>query len=139
MKPIAWSLLLVGALVAAAPAQAIDVTPHRATYEMSLQKAQPASGITSAEGRMIFEWGDSCDGWTVEQHYDLTMGYEESGTSKKRILAASLFYADTRVVDEVNGRWDAWVPWHDPPACNFLVTKLSGPRKRVAIQVTAAL
>jgi enamine deaminase RidA (YjgF/YER057c/UK114 family) len=64
---------------------------------------------------------------------------EESGTSKKRILAASLFYADTRVVDEVNGRWDAWVPWHDPPACNFLVTKLSGPRKRVAIQVTAAL
>ena len=82
MKPLAWFVLLTGALVAAAPARAIDVTPHRATYEMSLAKAQPASGITSAEGRMIFEWGDSCDGWTVQQHYDLTMGYEESGASK---------------------------------------------------------
>ena len=64
---------------------------------------------------------------------------EEAGTSKRRMLSATIFYADTRVVDEVNARWDAWVPWHDPPACNFLVNRLSGARKRVAIQVIAAL
>src|SRR4051812_13534861 len=74
--------LLAGAFIAAAPAHAIDVTPHRATYEMSLAKSQPASGISSAVGRMVFEWGDGCDGWVVQQHYDLNMGYEESGDSK---------------------------------------------------------
>jgi enamine deaminase RidA (YjgF/YER057c/UK114 family) len=64
---------------------------------------------------------------------------EESGTSKRRMLTATVFCADARLFDEVNARWDAWVPWHDPPACTFLVARLAGPRKRVAIQVTTAL
>jgi hypothetical protein len=85
MQRLGLSLLLAALLVGAAPARAVDVTPHRATYEMTLAKSQPASGITSAEGRMIFEWGDGCDGWVVQQHYDLTMGYEETGESKVSI------------------------------------------------------
>lgn len=64
---------------------------------------------------------------------------QESGTSKRRMLSATVICSDVRLFDEVNVRWDAWVPWHDPPACTFLVAKLSGPRKRVAIQVTTAL
>ena len=93
-------------------------------------------GPTAAEqARMIFPPGEQTN--AILASIDKIL--EDSGTSKKRMLTASLFYADTRVVDEVNGRWDAWVPWHDPPACNFLITRLSGPRKRVAIQVTAAL
>ena len=82
MRQAILSVLAASALVAAAPAGAVDVTPHRATYEMTLVKAQPASGITGAEGRMVFEWGDGCDGWVVQQHYDLTMSYEETGDSK---------------------------------------------------------
>jgi enamine deaminase RidA (YjgF/YER057c/UK114 family) len=64
---------------------------------------------------------------------------EENGTSKRRMLTATVFCSDARLFEEINARWDAWVPWHDPPACTFLVAKLSGPRKRVAIQVTTAL
>ena len=64
---------------------------------------------------------------------------QANGTSKRRMLTATLYCADARLFDEINARWDAWVPWHDPPACTFLVAKLSGPRKRVAIQVTTAL
>ena len=64
---------------------------------------------------------------------------EEAGTSKRKMLTATVFYADARQVEEINACWDTWVPWHDPPACTFLITKLSGPRKRVAIQVTTAL
>src|SRR4051812_31160561 len=67
------------ALPLPAPAGAVEVTPHRAIYEMSLAKVQPSSGITRAQGRMEFEWGDSCDGWVVQQRYELHMTYENSG------------------------------------------------------------
>src|SRR5438045_3700432 len=70
---------LVIAALPALPAHAVDVTPHRATYDMSLAKSQASSGIAGAQGQMIFEWSDSCDGWVVQQHYDLHMSYEESG------------------------------------------------------------
>ena len=78
-------LLLVSALLAASPARAVDVTPHRAVYEMTLLKSQPASGITAAQGKMEFEWSDGCDGWVVQQHYDLAMRYEETGDSNVSI------------------------------------------------------
>jgi enamine deaminase RidA (YjgF/YER057c/UK114 family) len=64
---------------------------------------------------------------------------ESSGTSKRKMLSATIYCSDSRLFDEVNVRWDAWVPWHDPPACTFLVARLATSRKRVAIQVTAAL
>jgi hypothetical protein len=74
---LALSMLLAAALPAT-QAAAVDVTPHRAIYEMNLAKSLPSSGITGAQGRMAFEWSDSCDGWVVQQHYDLTMSYEQS-------------------------------------------------------------
>jgi hypothetical protein len=75
---LALSALLVASLPAV-PAGAVDVTPHRAIYDMTLSKSQASSGITAAQGKMQFEWSDGCDGWVVQQHYDLAMSYEESG------------------------------------------------------------
>jgi hypothetical protein len=80
MRAILALLLLVAAsAIVAGPAHAVDVTPHRAIYEMSLARAQASSGISGAQGKMEFEWSDSCDGWVVQQHYDLRMSYEDSG------------------------------------------------------------
>ena len=62
---------------APAPAGAVDVAPHRALYKLSLGQAKPNSGVTGADGTMAYEWGESCDGWTVQQHYRLRMHYEE--------------------------------------------------------------
>ena len=59
------------------------------------------------------------------------------GTSKSKLLTATLFCSDSRHSDEINTVWDAWVPWHDPPACTYLVVKLATSKHRVAIQVTA--
>ena len=30
-------------------------------------------GITDAKGSMLVEWGDTCDGWTLDQRYRLTV------------------------------------------------------------------
>src|SRR5205085_2896707 len=58
-------------------AGAVDIAPHRALYSMSLSAAKQNSGIVAARGSMVFEWGETCDGWTVEQRYKLRMRYAE--------------------------------------------------------------
>ena len=42
------------------------LVPHRAIYEMSLDDARTASGITGIDGRMVFEFtGSECDGYSL--------------------------------------------------------------------------
>src|SRR5450755_3007473 len=59
--------LAAGALVfvLAGGAWAVDIAPHRALYNMTLGGAKQNSGVVAARGSMVFEWGETCDGWTV--------------------------------------------------------------------------
>lgn len=61
------------------------------------------------------------------------------GSTKYKLLSATVYCADARSFDEVNTKWDAWVPWHDPPASTLLVAKLPVLGAKVAIQVVAGL
>ena len=61
------------------------------------------------------------------------------GTSKRKLLTATVYCADSRHFDEVNTRWDAWVPWHDPPGCQYVVAKLRKREHKISIQVAAAI
>jgi hypothetical protein len=60
-------------------AKAVDIAPHRALYTMTLGAAKSNSGIVAARGTMVYEWGETCDGWTIEQRYRLRMQYSETG------------------------------------------------------------
>ena len=64
--------------LAAGTAGAAEIAPHRALYTMSLGPTHGDGGVTAASGTMAYQWGESCDGWTVEQRYRLKMGYAES-------------------------------------------------------------
>jgi hypothetical protein len=59
--------ILGGVPVAASPALAQPVlTPHRAVYDIVLDRATDRSGITSIAGRMVYEFdGSGCEGYTV--------------------------------------------------------------------------
>jgi hypothetical protein len=49
-----------------APKEPNKLTPHRAVYEMTLDDARSASGITGIDGRMVFEFtGSPCDGYSL--------------------------------------------------------------------------
>jgi hypothetical protein len=51
---------------ALAPKEPNKLTPHRAVYEMTLDDARSASGITGIDGRMVFEFtGSPCDGYSL--------------------------------------------------------------------------
>jgi hypothetical protein len=62
----------------AAPAPAaIEISPHRAIYKMSLASARSSSTVSDVRGQMMFEWADACDGWTIEQRFQLRFLYTE--------------------------------------------------------------
>ena len=44
-----------------------EINAHRALYTMTLGTSRTDSGVTGAHGAMAYQWGETCDGWTVEQ------------------------------------------------------------------------
>jgi len=68
-------------LVVTVPAVGADIDPHRALYSLSLGNSKSGSGVLGASGAMYYEWGETCDGWTVEQRFRLRIVYAESGSS----------------------------------------------------------
>jgi hypothetical protein len=68
-----------GILLLASPAGAVDISPHRALYSLTLDNTKTASGVAAASGAMYYEWGEACDGWTVDQRFRLRLVYAEEG------------------------------------------------------------
>ena len=57
---------LTGHAQALAAKEPNKLVAHRAIYEMSLDDARSASGITGIDGRMVFEFtGSECDGYSL--------------------------------------------------------------------------
>ena len=64
---------------------------------------------------------------------------KEAGSDKTKILSATIWLADIRNFDEMNGVWDSWVPQGHTPARATVEAKLAGPKYLIEIAVTAAL
>ena len=56
-------------------AEAASIVPHRAVYELSLQRGSTSSDVADVSGIMQFEWADACDGWAVTQRSVMTFLY----------------------------------------------------------------
>lgn len=78
---VSWSVRLlgvgVGLWLGAVPAVASEIAPHRALYSLTLGSARPSSNVVAASGAMVYEWGETCDGWTVQQRFRLRLLYAE--------------------------------------------------------------
>lgn len=61
----ASALALWAAPAAQAQGAGVGLAPHRAVYEMSLDRARSGSSVTGLRGRMVYELsGSRCEGWT---------------------------------------------------------------------------
>jgi hypothetical protein len=69
--------LLPSAGAVAMPAAVADFVPHKATYELFLDRKRRGDGVSSAGGRMEFEWADVCDGWSITQKTQIYVGRSE--------------------------------------------------------------
>ncbi|MGC2204113.1 MAG: cell envelope integrity EipB family protein [Stellaceae bacterium] len=73
-----FAVAVVTITVPAPVVRGAEIVPHRALYQMSLGNARNDSGVIDARGTMDYEWGETCDGWTIEQRYRLKMRYAET-------------------------------------------------------------
>lgn len=59
----------------AGTARAIEPAPHRAVYEMSLKSGDGRGDVSDVSGTMLYEWQDSCDGWSLTQRTAMRLLY----------------------------------------------------------------
>jgi EipB-like len=75
----AGAMVLAVTAGAATAVAAAQIAPHRALYSMTLGSVRNDSGVTDAHGAMVYQWGETCAGWTIEQRYRLKLHYAQSG------------------------------------------------------------
>lgn len=83
MRILRRTAVLLPLLVAGtAPALAVTpLIPHRAVYDLALDRASDRSGITGLAGRMVYEFnGSACEGYTVK--FRFVTQIDTSETSK---------------------------------------------------------
>jgi len=61
------------------------------------------------------------------------------GSSKSRLLSATVWLANMGTYDEMNAAWDAWVDTNNAPARATLESRLAQPKFLVEIAGIAAL
>jgi len=70
---------------AATAAAGPDIASHRAIYDLDLASTRAGARIGDVDGRMLFKWEETCDGWVIEQRYLMTFLYAE-GESVERTI-----------------------------------------------------
>lgn len=76
------ALLMIPALIGgtAAAAQATEVMPHKAIYTLHNRESVGGDDNLTADGMLIFEWLDTCDGWQVNQRAKLRLSGDKGET-----------------------------------------------------------
>src|SRR5258708_811152 len=62
----------------------------------------------------------------------------KAGSSKSKLLTATIYLTDMNTFAEMNAVWDGWVSPGNTPARATVEAKLANPRYSVEIMVTAA-
>ena len=75
---VAFVVSAGGALAQPAPPLRDIIVPHRAVYEIRLARTDEGSGVSTANGRMVFEiTGNACQGYSMRQRMVVNIGDEE--------------------------------------------------------------
>lgn len=84
MRVQTWAPVLLAGLVMSAPqgvlagagaaagstARPVELAPHRAVYDISLERTTPGSGVSDITGRLVYEiTGSACEGYTQAMRF----------------------------------------------------------------------
>jgi len=118
-RRIAGAAAFVAAAAFSFPAWAVSQipVPHRAIYKIGLADSEHTSGVTGADGRMVFEIaGNACEGYTMSQRLVVRIAHSENGDQLLDFRVstfesgdgalyrfASRTYLDDQIVEEATG------------------------------------
>ena len=113
---------------------------------MAITRIDPGPRMSEAviHGNTIYLAGQvGAPGASVTEQTKAVLASIESllarcGSSKSKILTATIWLSDIASFAEMNAVWDAWVDRDNPPARATSEGKLAAPDYKVEIIVTAA-
>jgi hypothetical protein len=94
-----WAMAILlapaSAGVAGAGAGEVRFLPHRAVYEVTLDKTTAGASVTDMRGRMVYELtGSSCEGWTQNMRFVTEMTSQDGGKQINDLVTSSWEQAD---------------------------------------------
>ncbi len=114
---------------------------------MEIRRLQPGARMSQGvvHGDTVFLAGQvGAPGASVREQTEAVLAQieallEEAGTTKDRLLSATIWLADMDDFAAMNEVWDAWVDPRNPPARATGEARLATPDYRVEIIAVAAL
>ncbi len=106
--------------------------------------AGPRMSQAVVNGNTVYLAGIVADGATVGEQTQAVLkkidaALATAGSSKSKLLSATIYLADIRGYDDMNKAWDAWVDPANTPARATVEARLASPKYMVEIMVTAAV
>ena len=96
------------------------------------------NGVAYLAGLTADNRGASMKGQTEEILKKIDSALELAGTSKARLLAATVWLTDIREKEQMDAAWKAWIDPDNKPARACVESRLGTTDTRVEIMVTAA-
>jgi enamine deaminase RidA (YjgF/YER057c/UK114 family) len=102
-----------------------------------MSQAVVANGFVFLAGQVAGDTSANVEGQTRQVLGEIDRLLQLAGTSKERLLSATIYLADVATFAEMNRAWEAWVPAGGKPARATVEAKMVAPEYRVEIQVVA--
>jgi enamine deaminase RidA (YjgF/YER057c/UK114 family) len=102
-----------------------------------MSQAEVANGFVFLAGQVATDPAANVEGQTRQVLGEIERLLALAGSSKERILSATIYLADVATFADMNRAWEAWVSPTAKPARATIEAKLVAPEYRVEIQVVA--
>jgi enamine deaminase RidA (YjgF/YER057c/UK114 family) len=115
--------------------------------EMSVTRMSPGPRMSAAvvHGNTVYLAGqvsgdaDTMKGQTEQVLKKIDGLLAAAGSSKSKLLSATIYITDMRLFNDMNAVWDAWVDPQNTPARATVQAQLANPKFLVEISVVAAI
>jgi enamine deaminase RidA (YjgF/YER057c/UK114 family) len=115
------------------------MTIKRIESSARMSQAVVANGFAYLAGQVATDPTADVEGQTRQVLGEIDRLLALAGTSKDRILSATIYLADVSTFAQMNKAWEAWVPADAKPARATVEASLVAPEYKVEIQVVALL
>lgn len=102
-----------------------------------MSQAVVANGFVFLAGQVANDTSVNVEGQTRQVLGEIDRLLALAGSSKDKLISATIYLADVASFADMNRAWEAWVPASGKPARATVEAKMVAPEYRVEIQVVA--
>src|SRR5215470_12370441 len=122
-------------------------TKTKGEQDMSITRHGPGPRMSAAvvHGNTVYLAGqvsgdsDTMKGQTEQVLKKIDGLLASAGTSKSKLLSATIYITDMRLFNDMNAVWDAWVDPQNTPARATVQAALANPKLMVEISIVAGI